>query len=55
MGHLVYYAEWETPTTSIYLILFGDNLDIVLEIDYHSKQLIELENQKKEADILEQL
>lgn len=37
IGHLMYGAEWETPTTKISLVLSGDNYKCTLIIGYTSK------------------
>jgi len=44
IGHLVYIATWETPTTIISLALYGDNYKIRLGIGYESKKLKEWAN-----------
>jgi len=40
-GQLVYYAEWDTPKTKIWIGLKGDNYQIDLRITYESKELKE--------------
>jgi len=39
MGHLVYGASWETSTTRIDILLWGDNYNIKLALYYTSKEL----------------
>ena len=41
MGYLVYYTEWDTPKTKVWIGLKGDNLDIDFRITYESKELKE--------------
>lgn len=52
--HLLCYANWETPTTRITIILKGDGVvSIDLEIWYRSKELRKFEEELKEEKILE--
>ena len=53
LGHLVYQAIWETSNTKIFLALHGENYDIILEIEYQSKKLKELEEKVKEKEALD--
>jgi len=55
IGHLIYMTEWETLQTSIILSLDGDNHEIMLAIQYRSKELGELEEKEKERKALEEL
>jgi len=55
VGHLVYYAKWETDITIIYLSLNGENYEISLMIEYQSKQLKSLEEQEWKKDTLDEL
>jgi hypothetical protein len=48
VGHLLYRATWETPTTMIALTLSGDNYKIGLNIYYESKELEEWVKQIEE-------
>ncbi len=48
LGHLVYGARWETPTTKITLALKGDNYKIMLILGYNSKELEEWADEVKE-------
>jgi hypothetical protein len=48
LGDLVYGAGWETPTTTITLMLYGDDYEISLVIGYNSKELKEWVNKIKE-------
>jgi len=50
IGHLLYRATWETPTTTIALALSGDNYEIGLNIYYESKELEEWVKQTKEKE-----
>lgn len=54
IGHLSYFAAWETLQTNILLALYGDNYDITLAIEYRSKKLRELEEREKEKRLLEE-
>lgn len=47
MGHLYYYAAWETPTTEIDLELSGDNFEIKLLVEYTSIKLKSLAERAK--------
>ena len=48
MGYLVYYTEWDTPKTKIWIGLKGDNLDIDFRVTYESKELKEWADKIKE-------
>ncbi len=50
---LLCYANWETPTTRITIILKGDGTSIDLEIWYRSKELRKFEEELKEEKTLE--
>lgn len=50
VGHLVYGAEWNTPTTQIIMMLHGDNYKITLIIGYYSKELKEWAKRIKEKE-----
>ena len=50
LGHLVYGARWETPTTKITLALKGDNYKIMLILGYNSKELEEWVKQAEEKE-----
>jgi hypothetical protein len=43
LGHLMYFAEWETESTEISLILSGENYKTRLAAEYSSKQFQHLE------------
>lgn len=47
MGYLEYYTSWETTTTIIRTQLKGENLKVSHLIHYQSKELKELEKNKK--------
>lgn len=53
LGHLVYYSSWETETTSIFLLLNGENYNLNTEIEYQSKALEDEENHMREVEALE--
>ena len=48
MGYLIYYTEWDTPKTKIWIGLKGDNLDIDFRVTYESKELKEWADKIKE-------
>jgi hypothetical protein len=54
LGHLVYFADWETPNTHISLALYGENYEITLAIEYQSKKLKKLEEKEKEKKALDE-
>ncbi|HUU87940.1 MAG TPA: hypothetical protein VMX17_09315 [Candidatus Glassbacteria bacterium] len=54
MGHLVYFASWETLRTNISLMLHGENYKIDLEIEYQSKKLKKLEQKAEEKKALDE-
>jgi len=54
MGHLVYGAKWETPTTEITLTLYGENYKINLVAIYSSKTINE-DPQLKDKEVLDKL
>ncbi len=54
IGHLVYFAQWELPDTYISLILYGENFEISLELEYQSKKLEEIEQKIKEKEELDE-
>jgi hypothetical protein len=52
LGHLALWNLWETETTEISLMLRGDDQEILLEIEYCSKALADLqESTPPEADL----
>ncbi len=51
MGYLIYYTEWDTPKTKIWIGLKGDNLDIDFRVTYESKELKEWADKIKEEKI----
>jgi len=53
LGHLLYFAQWETSNTTITAILKGDNFDITCGIEYASKKLEDLEKKAQEKKALE--
>ncbi|GAH24772.1 unnamed protein product [marine sediment metagenome] len=54
-GHLVYGSSWETSTTKIELMLWGDNYKINLTLFYTSKELEEWVKRIKEKEALKDL
>ncbi len=53
LGHLAYFAKWETTSSDIFLSLAGENFETSLSIQYTSnkfKTLIEEEKEKKELE-----
>ncbi len=53
VGDLVYYSEWETQNTNIFLFLTGGNYEINHLIRYASKQLEEEVEKAREEETLE--
>jgi hypothetical protein len=47
IGHLSYYAKWETETTIVIIALSGNNYKVRCIIEYTGKDFIELEKQYK--------
>ena len=54
LGHLSYFATWQTNTTDIFLGLYGDNYKINLGVEYESIQLKVLEEKAKEKKALDE-
>ena len=54
MGYLVYYTEWDTPKTKIWIGLKGDSFEVDLRIIYESKELEEWVKQIKEKEALKE-
>lgn len=50
VGHLVYAAQWETSTTTISMMISGDNFKISLTLTYDSKELREWAKRIKEKE-----
>ena len=55
VGHLLFYAEWETTRTAILLFLQGENYEIQHTLAYGSKEMLEEVEKAKEKDTLEEL
>lgn len=55
MGHLAYYAAWETSKTKVQLVLTGDNFEVSHGIRYSSKELEALQNEASEQEKLDNL
>jgi len=53
LGHLVYHSKWDTDSSIINTILYGENFDIKLIVEYSSKQYMYLEREKKEQQALD--
>ena len=52
LGQLAYVEKWETPETTIYHLLYGENYEISHVVEYSSKALEDLEeSKKKQADL----
>lgn len=51
-GHLAFMSSWDTPSTSIFHVLRGDNFKMVLGTEYVSKELRKLEKQSKQDKAL---
>lgn len=55
LGHLVYVLEWRDDLTSIKCMLFGENYDIILAIDYtsirHKQEMQKMKLQEKSKDL----
>ena len=48
LGHVATTKQWETPTTIITAVIGGEKLNVVVAIDYESKQHYErMETQKR--------
>ncbi|UCF93817.1 MAG: hypothetical protein JSW39_06565 [Desulfobacterales bacterium] len=50
LGHLEYYAVWETAATNIKCSLRGENYDILCKIEYSSKEYIPLLKEAEESE-----
>jgi predicted RNA-binding protein with RPS1 domain len=55
VGHMGYFASWETNSTTICEALTGDNYEIFLHIEYSSKEAEQLEEQYKTERELNQM
>ena len=55
VGELIFTWNWETPETSILLIVSGENFETNVTIQYSSKSLAGLEKAAMERDALEGL
>jgi len=47
----VYFSTWETDKTKLSEILYGDNYNISLAIEYASKSLKSLEESEKQKSV----
>jgi hypothetical protein len=47
LGHLAYYSVYETESTTITILLQGENYDISHGVEYKSRQFGDIETQKK--------
>ena len=50
LGHRIYYSQWETKDTEIFLVLSGENYKIDLVAEYCSKVLKDLEKKVREKE-----
>lgn len=55
VGHLSYYATWETEKTAVEISLTGDNYKVTHKVLYQSRKLAELREADREAKQLEEL
>lgn len=54
-GDLRYVVTWETPTTLVQMKLEGENYEIILNIEYYSKELMEWANEIKDKKTIKDL
>lgn len=54
-GGLIYFAEWKTGRTEVFLSLMGDNFDIKLKVEYSSNELQKIEEEEKKKKNLSDL
>lgn len=47
VGDYSHFVEWNTPSTSILLALYGDNYKVTLGVEYTSKRLGNLEKERE--------
>lgn len=52
LGHLLYYAKWNSDRTEIFAVLQGENYQIRTVIEYTSKNLGEQEDKIRETEAL---
>lgn len=50
VGHHSYFTKWETSETEILSALYGDNYEITMGIEYTSKELKDLEEEKNNQE-----
>jgi hypothetical protein len=50
LGHHSYFTEWDTSDTEILSALYGDNYKITMVVEYYSKELKDLEEEKINQD-----
>ncbi len=55
VGHLMMVKKWDIPRTGLTAIIYGDNYDITVAIEYKSKKLKHLEKKQKEEGAMENL
>lgn len=55
LGHLKYSACWDNEKTDVYMILYGENYEISLVIQYTSKKYEQLRKQKSKSEVLDYL
>jgi len=54
-GHLSYFCEWQTPETTIFLVLDGDNYECRLVVEYVSKEMRPLEEALRDSRRMDEL
>ncbi len=55
LGHLSYGSVWHSDKTDIYMLLYGENYEISLVIQYTSKKYEQLRKQKSKREVLDYL
>jgi len=55
LGHLKYFSSWNTDSTKIVCALHGENYDITCAVEYTSKKLEHLEQEKKDKEAMDAL
>lgn len=55
VGHLFYYANWETESTEVDLTLWGNNYEVKLMLSYSGKEFKKLEEEKEKEKTLDDL
>lgn len=55
VGHMRMFSQWQSKTTDVELLLVGDNYQVTLAINYRSRELVSLEDARKEQLALDDL